>query len=37
MRPVAAEIRDWIVEQMRHEIEAIEARYPALGLVAACY
>jgi DNA-binding transcriptional LysR family regulator len=37
MRPVAAEIRDWIVEQMRDEIEAIEARYPALGLVAACY
>ena len=37
MRPVAAEIRDWIVEQMRSEIAAIDARYPALGLVAACY
>jgi DNA-binding transcriptional LysR family regulator len=37
MRPVAADIRDWIVEQMRSEIAAIDARYPALGLVAACY
>ncbi|MET0677719.1 MAG: LysR family transcriptional regulator [Bradyrhizobium sp.] len=37
MRPVAAEIRDWIVDRMRDEITAIDARYPTLGLVAACY
>ena len=37
IRPVAVEIRDWIIEQMRNDIAAIDRRYPGLGLMAACY
>jgi len=37
MPPVAAEIRDWITEQMRSEIAKIDRMYPRLGLMAACY
>ncbi|NOJ45356.1 LysR family transcriptional regulator [Bradyrhizobium archetypum] len=37
MRPVAAEIRDWIIEQMRAEIAKIDRLHPRLGLMAACY
>jgi DNA-binding transcriptional LysR family regulator len=37
MRPVAVEIRDWIVAQMKNEVGAIDRLYPRLGLMAACY
>ena len=37
MRLVAAEIRDWITEQMRTEIRQIDQLHPQLGLMAACY
>ncbi len=37
MRPVAAEIRDWIVAEMRNELAAIDRLYPRLGLMPACY
>ena len=37
MRPIAAEIRDWILAQMRSEIAAIDRLYPKLGAMAACY
>ena len=37
MRPVAAEIRDWIIEQMRNDVSAIDRLYPRLGLMAAGY
>jgi DNA-binding transcriptional LysR family regulator len=37
MRPVVIEIRDWIIEQMRSEISAIDRQYPQLGLMGACY
>jgi DNA-binding transcriptional LysR family regulator len=37
IRPVAIEIRDWIIEQMRNDISAIDRLYPRLGLMAACY
>jgi DNA-binding transcriptional LysR family regulator len=37
MRPIAAEIRDWIIAQMRSEIAAIDRLYPNLALMAACY
>jgi DNA-binding transcriptional LysR family regulator len=37
IRPVAIEIRDWIIEQMRNDIAAIDRLYPRLGLRAACY
>jgi len=37
MRPVAAEIKDWIVEQMKHEISQIDRLYPHLGLMTVCY
>jgi hypothetical protein len=37
MRPIAAEIRDWIIAQMRSEMVAIDRLYPNLGLMAACY
>jgi DNA-binding transcriptional LysR family regulator len=36
-RPVAVEIRDWIIEQMRNDASAIDRVYPRLGLKAACY
>jgi len=37
LRPVAVEIRDWIIEQMRNDASAIDRIYPRLGLMAACY
>jgi DNA-binding transcriptional LysR family regulator len=37
LRPVAAEITNWIIAQMRDEVVAIDRLYPRLGLVAACY
>ncbi|WP_027524734.1 LysR family transcriptional regulator [Bradyrhizobium sp. Ec3.3] len=37
MRPLAAEIRDWIIGQMRSEIAAIDQLYPKLDLMTACY
>jgi DNA-binding transcriptional LysR family regulator len=37
MRPVAVEIKDWIVAQMKNEVGAIDRLYPRLGLMAACY
>jgi DNA-binding transcriptional LysR family regulator len=37
IRPIAVEIRDWIIEQMRNEISAIDRLYPRLRLMAACY
>ena len=37
IRPVAIEIRDWIITQMRKDIAAIDRLYPRLQLVAACY
>jgi DNA-binding transcriptional LysR family regulator len=37
LRPVAIEIRDWIIEQMRNDVLAIDRLYPRLGLTTACY
>lgn len=37
MRPIAAEIRDWIIAQMHSEIAAIDRLYPKLKLMTACY
>jgi DNA-binding transcriptional LysR family regulator len=37
IRPVAVEIRDWIIGEMRHDIAAIDKLYPRLGLMAASY
>lgn len=37
LRPVAAEIRDWIVEQMRTDVSAIDRLYPRLGLMSVSY
>ena len=37
MRPLASEIKDWIVEQMRNEVSATDRLYPHLGLMTACY
>jgi DNA-binding transcriptional LysR family regulator len=37
LRPVAIEIRNWIIEQMRNDVLAIDRLYPRLGLTAACY
>ena len=37
IRPVVIEIRDWIIEQMRNDMLAIDRLYPRLGVVAACY
>jgi hypothetical protein len=37
MRPIAAEIRDWIIAQMTSEIAAIDRLYPKLGAMEACY
>jgi hypothetical protein len=36
-RPVAIEIRDWIIEQMRNDVTAIDRLYPRLGLLAVSY
>jgi DNA-binding transcriptional LysR family regulator len=37
MRPVASDIKDWIIEQMRNEVSATDRLYPHLGLMTACY
>lgn len=37
IRPVAADIRDWIIAQMRNDIVAIDRLHPRLGLMAASY
>jgi DNA-binding transcriptional LysR family regulator len=37
IRPVAIEIRDWIIAQMRSDIAAIDKLYPRLKLMAASY
>jgi DNA-binding transcriptional LysR family regulator len=37
IRPIAAEIGEWITAQMRSEIAAIDRLYPKLGAMAACY
>jgi len=37
IRPVAVEIQDWIIEQMRNDIAAIDKLYPNLGLMAASF
>jgi DNA-binding transcriptional LysR family regulator len=36
-RPVVREIRDWIVAQLRSDLEAIDSIYPDLGILAAGY
>jgi DNA-binding transcriptional LysR family regulator len=36
-RPVVGEIRDWIVAEMRRDVEAVDRLYPQLGLLAASY
>jgi DNA-binding transcriptional LysR family regulator len=37
MRPIVREIREWIIEQLRADVEAIDLLYPQLGLLAAGY
>ena len=37
MRPIVRDIRDWIVAQLRADVEAIDRLYPRLGLLAAAY
>jgi hypothetical protein len=37
VRPVVIEIRDWIIEQMRSDMVAIDKLYPRLKLMAASY
>lgn len=37
VRPVVLEVRDWIIEQMRSEMAAIDRLYPALRLAANCW
>jgi DNA-binding transcriptional LysR family regulator len=37
IRPIAIEIRNWIIEQMRNDMSAIDRLYPRLGLLTACY
>jgi hypothetical protein len=37
MRPIGREIREWIIAQLRADIEAIDLLYPQLGLLAAGY
>jgi DNA-binding transcriptional LysR family regulator len=37
MRPVAVEIKDWIIEQMRQEVSQIDRLHPHLGLMTVCY
>ena len=36
-RPIIKEIRDWIIAQLRSDIEAIDRIYPRLGILAAGY
>jgi hypothetical protein len=37
IRPVVGEIRDWIIEQMRSDMAAIDRLYPRLRLMPASY
>lgn len=37
VRPVVAEIKDWIVGQVRSDLETVDHLYPKLGLLAASY
>jgi DNA-binding transcriptional LysR family regulator len=37
IRPVVAEIRDWIVGQIRSDLESVDRLYPKLGLLRASY
>ena len=37
VRPVVVEIRDWIIEQLRCDLKAIDRLYPRLQLMAASY
>ena len=37
IRPVVSEIRDWIIEQMRSDMAAIDRLYPRLRLMPASY
>ncbi|MGN6668310.1 MAG: LysR family transcriptional regulator [Trinickia sp.] len=33
-RPIVAEVRDWLIAEMRADLDAVDAAYPALGLAA---
>jgi DNA-binding transcriptional LysR family regulator len=37
VKPVGMEIRAWIIDHMRADIEAVDKLYPHLGVLAACY
>ncbi len=37
IRPIAAEIRDWIIAQMRQEVETLDRLFPELGMRVASY
>ncbi len=37
LRPVVRDIRDWIIGELRTEIEEIDRRFPKLGVLSACY
>ena len=37
MRPIVREIREWIIAQLRADVEAIDLLCPQLGLLAAGY
>ena len=37
IRPVASDIRDWIIEQLRNDISALDRLHPHLGLMATSY
>lgn len=32
LRPVAADVRDWIIEETRANVRAVDRNYPKLGL-----
>jgi DNA-binding transcriptional LysR family regulator len=32
LRPIVADVRDWIVEEMRADLRTLESAYPQLGL-----
>lgn len=35
LRPIVAEVRDWLVAEMRADLAAVDSAYPSLGLAAA--
>jgi DNA-binding transcriptional LysR family regulator len=35
LRPIVAEVRDWLIAEMHADLEAVDTAYPALGLGAA--